>query len=484
MIDYSRDRSHFRVEPVEIAAPASVDECRALVARARESGLGVTARGGGTGLAGQALGDGLIVDLSRHFTGISAYDAETGLIRAESGVTPAALARALEPCARAFAPYPSTGAVCTLGGMFANNAWGVNAPCFGATVDHVESVEVVLADGTAREFGPVDPCSAKASSLERTVFERIDAQRALILAAYPPPAIPNNAGYALDRIARGRPWVADAAPFNLARLLAGSEGTLALVTALTLRTVPAAKQRFARVLRFDSASDAVAAVPGLLTAATIALEMLDASVLAAWAQTNAGTTPPWAEHAGGALLIQELDPDATESLPPPVRESITLRDAEVEAAWTLRRTALESVSAIARSDGRKPVSGFEDTAVPIARLPEYTRAFLDLLAAEGLDCVVYGSAGMGVLYFRPFLNLDDRSDRQRFDRLQRAQAELVWSFGGTVTAKHGDGRLRSHLLRDQYPADVISIWRDIKRLFDPHGVFTAGFLAGCDPENH
>ena len=487
----AQDASPYRVLPCAVVQPRTAEECRSVVAWAREQGVALIPRGGGTGLAGQCVGAGVVVDLACHLDAIDAPDPETGTVRVQPGVTGGALNRALAPHGRMFGPDPSTTSRATLGGMLGNNAWGPHAPVDGTTRDNIVAVEAVLADGRAVTLAPTcDPGDGDAPDVRRrqALHGLLERHRGAIEAAFPAPdsGLCSNNGYPLYQLLRQSPFQAQGPAFNEATLFAGAEGTLGLVTAITLRTRPLRRERRVLCPHFRDVASALAAVPAALAAGACAVELLDAHLLALTrAHPAQSANRFWLEGEPGAvLLIEFADGREPGDLPGMLRAGgatiIPRVDEGVERVWALRRAALGLL--MGRSHGRRAVTAFEDTAVPVERLPEYAERFAQLLYSEGVEAVHYGSVSLGLLHLRPLLDLGDAEDRARFRRLLDGQAALVREFGGVWSTKHGDGRLRAPWLEAVLGADAMAAMRVVKTLYDPEGLFNPGkILDAPDP---
>ena len=497
----AQDASPYRVLPAAVVVPRTPADCRIVVDWARERGIALIPRGGGTGLAGQCVGSGVVVDLTRHFTAIDEYDPESGTIRVQPGVTCGALNRALAGHGRMFGPDPSTVTRATLGGMLGNNAWGPHAPVDGTTRDNVVAVEAVLADGRAvtlkstSDAGKTDagesyPATRAAVNMQRQqdLLDLLYRYREPIEAVYPATdsGLCSNNGYPLYQLLRQAPFRADGVPFNEAQLFAGAEGTLGLVTAITLRTRPLRTDRCVLCPHFPDVASALAAVPAALAAGACAAELLDAHLLELTRTHPAQAANRfWLEGSPGAvLLIEFADGRDPGELPALLRNcgatAVPMVSEDVERVWALRRAALGLL--MGRSHGRRAVTAFEDTAVRVEHLPAYAERFGRLLAAEGVEAVHYGSVSLGLLHLRPLLDLGDADDRARFRRLLDGQAALVREFRGVWSTKHGDGRLRAPWLETVLGREAMAAMRAVKTLYDPEGLFNPGkILDAPDP---
>lgn len=497
---YATDASPYQKMPLAVARPKHRDDCAALMAFAAHERLPLIPRAAGTSLAGQCVGDGLAIDFTRHMNRILAIDPERRRARVQPGVIRDDLNDALRPLGLMFAPDPSTSNRCMIGGMFGNNAWGSHALRYGTTRDHVLSVEAVLSDGSVARFASVTSGQLREKlaldNLEgriyRAVFQAIDRHRALILERFPSPdGIPRNAGYPLDVLARGQPWDSRGPPFNLARLLGGSEGTLALVSEIEVNLVPLPSQHRLACVQFDSLSRALGAVAVAMSHQPSAVELVDRHILML-TQTNLEQQRHrfWIEGDPAAVLLIDFVDETGDGVDSAVGSlmaelhSRNLGHARKVLDSPLREQALALRAAglglLMGMPGRiKAVTGIEDTAVAVADLPAYAEAVLSIMAGHGTDCVVFGPAGWGVLHFRPLLDLGSRDGRRLYEHILEEVFERAIRFGGTLSAKHGDGRLRAPYLTGLLGDELYGLLRGIKAVFDPqellnpHKIFDA-----------
>ncbi|KQS56747.1 oxidoreductase [Geodermatophilus sp. Leaf369] len=468
--EYSSDASNHRVVPTAVAYPRHTDEVLAALAVCRELGAPLTMRGGGTSIAGNAIGPGLVLDTSRHLTRILALDPEAATATVQPGVVLDDVTRAGAPHGLAYGPDPSTHSRATFGGTIGNNACGAHAMSAGRAADTVVALDVVTAAGdrfTAGpgSAGPVDlwPVVDGALAAIRTGSGRFHRQ---------------VSGYSLEHLLpeRGR---------HVGRFLAGSEGTLAVLLGATvsLARVPAATALV--VLGYPDMPAAADAVPGLLPHAPRAVEGLDARLVEVvrgrkgqdavpdlprgegWLFVEVGGTSP----ADAADAARRLAADAG------ALDSLVVTGADALRLWRIREDG-------AGLGGRTPAGapawpGWEDAAVPPEHLGAYLRDFRGLLHAHGLDALVYGHFGDGCVHARidfPF------ADRPRVYReFVTAAADVVAGYGGSVSGEHGDGRARSELLPRMYAPELIAAFAAVKHAFDPTGLLNPGVITDPEP---
>jgi FAD/FMN-containing dehydrogenase/Fe-S oxidoreductase len=493
---YATDASPYQQPPLGVARPRSREDCVNLMRWATTQRIPLIPRGAGTSLAGQCVGTGLVVDIARHMNQILAIDPINKKARVQPGVVLADLNDALRHHGLWFPPDPSTATRCTLAGMVGNNAWGVHAVRDGTTRDWVEAMDVILSDGSEARFGPLTEAKRqeklKLDSLEGAIHRKLDQligeHRARILERYPSSrGVPNNMGYALDVLARQQPWDPDGPPFNLAPFLCGSEGTLTLVTEITLRLAPLPARRLLLCAHFHTLAEAIRGVEVAMKATPAALELLDRNILEL-TRNNAEQARHrfWIEGGPDAVLLIELRGESE------ARELIdhfrsrrlgyafpVLASPELDQVWELRRAGLGLLMGLPGK--QKAVTGIEDTAVALRDLPAYVDAMLALMRSHGVPCVVYGPVSMGGLHLRPLLDIASPQGLATFETLLTETANVVKRFGGSLSAKHGDGRLRAPYLASILGSDMVALLREIKATFDPAHVLNPGKVLDPPP---
>lgn len=494
---YATDASIFQVEPMGVALPRSLDDLRAVVRFAAERGLVILPRGGGTSLAGQAVNRALVIDCSKFLRSVTRIDAEARRVTVEPGAVLDDLNRALAPHGLVFGPDVATSGHATLGGMIGNNSAGARSILYGRTVEHVIALRAMLADGSEHVFeegaGERDPVIRDLTARVAAIVQRV---REPVRARYPKIVRRVN-GYnldlILDQIERSTPGTLDRV--NLAHLLCGSEGTLAVTMEATLNAVPLPARRGLAIVAFDSVDAALAMLAPVLATKPSAVELLD-DVVIEMARANTGCRgyvdllPRAAAGRTDAVLYVEYSVDADAALS---ERFAALRagvgDAGMQVytdpaammdAWTLRRSGEPLLHAI--PGNRKPVSFIEDTAVDPARLAAFVHEFRAIVARHGTRAAYYAHASVGCLHIRPLIDLHEADDLDRMEAIAREVTDLVVRFGGALSGEHGDGRARSHLLERFYGPEIIAAFRDIKRLFDPGNRLNPGNIV--DPSPH
>jgi FAD/FMN-containing dehydrogenase/Fe-S oxidoreductase len=472
---YSSDASLYRVVPSVVARPRHADELLAVIDVARAAGAPVTMRGAGTSIAGNAVGTGIVVDTTRHLNRVLALDPEARTARVQPGTVHATLQRAAAGHALRFGPDPSTHTRCTIGGMIGNNACGSRALGYGRTVDNVESLEVVTGTGERLSLGPATAGSVTQDRLERLV----DGHLATVRTEFG--RFPRQvSGYSLEHLLPERQRRTD-------RLLVGSEGTLAVVLAATVRLVEDAPQRALAVLGYPSMAEAADAVPGLLHHPLVACEGLDSRIVDVVRARRGAAVVPELPGGSGWLFAEVTGDTAAEAR---ARAEAVARDAgarahrvvsepaEMAALWRIRE---DGAGLAARSLDRPALSGWEDAAVPPDRLGDYLRGFDALLTEHGYGGVPYGHFGDGCVHVRIDFALEDRPGRAAFRSFLEQAAGLVASYGGTLSGEHGDGRARSELLPAMYSAEALDLFAAVKGILDPDNLLNPGVLVDPRP---
>ena len=467
---YAVDASIYRVEPAAVAFPRSAVEAANLLRVAAESGVEITPRGAGTGLAGGALGSGLVVDFARHSRRISEFDAERRTVRVGAGVVLDQLNDELAPHGMWFGPDVATSSRATLGGMIANNSSGAHAPVYGTTAEHVEALEIVLADGTVavvgRDSGGLEEIRDAADAI---VAEHTDA----INERLPEGLFKRWPGYGLDRALRS--------PGDLTQLVAGSEGTLAGIASAILRVVPKPHSRFLGILFFQSVMEALQSTVELGDLGAAAIEHLDRAAL----DQTAGKRAFAAARAllqldekpcEALLLVEFFDDDAglddLERRGLGVRRLLCRDPAEQELAWGLRRAGLSLLTS--RAGAAKPWGFIEDVCVRPERLPEYVMGLREIFEPLGLEASFYGHAASGELHVRPVLDLHTAGDIVKLRQVADQVSDLCRRFRGSLTAEHGVGLARTEYVEAQLGPELVDANRRLKVLFDPGGVLNPG----------
>ncbi len=492
---YATDASIYQVEPIGVVVPRRADEAAAVVRYCSEHGLPVLPRGGGTSLAGQAVGRAVVIDFSAHCRRITEIDAARALAVVEPGVVLDSLNAAAAPHGLMFGPDVATTTHATLGGMIGNNSAGAHSILYGRTVEHVEALDAVLAGGEPVRLARGG--EGRALELARGTAAIVAPLGAEIRRRYPKTTRRVN-GYNLDlfldEMEASTPGTLDGV--NLAHLVCGAEGTLAVVTSATVRLVPRPARTGLAIASFAGLPEALAAVGPILETKPAAIELID-DVIISLAEGNAECRryvellPTLRGARPGAVLYVEYFADDDAGLARKLRELDAVlggaaatrtytHPGPLRAAWTLRRAGEPLLHGI--PGDRKPVAFVEDTAVDPRRLADFVREFREIVAAHGTaTAACYAHASVGCLHIRPLIRLRDPADRAAMEAIAIAVTDLVLRYEGALSGEHGDGRARSPLLPRFYGEPICRAFASIKALFDPSGILNPGIIVRPEP---
>jgi FAD/FMN-containing dehydrogenase/Fe-S oxidoreductase len=482
---YSTDASLFEIEPLGVVVPRDEEDVQALVRYAGENQASLIARGAGSGVAGESLGAGIIVDFSRHFRSVLEESSDT--IRVQPGVVYRDLTQRLAASGRRIAPQPAHGE-CTVGGMAAGNASGPRAFRHGYIRDHVDAIRVVLDDGSAAGVGrtsrwpPAEGEHGRLQDVISSVVTLLD-QNAEVIRDCQPRTRFNRCGYLLHD-------VLDAEYLDLARLLIGSEGTLGLFTEIVLRTIPLPSGRSAALLGFASLDAALGAAQTVLLTGPTACELMDRRLLRL-ARGDAAVSALIPTEAEAVLLVEyEADGPAearvfafdlinrlTQADRPPLALASSEAD-EIDLFWRVHEAALSSLAALRGTE--RPTAVVEDVAVPVEVLPEYLRRVQDVLQRREVVATYLISAAAGQVDMRPFLDLRRREDGAKLWALADEVYDIVLEMGGTISSRNGTGLARSPWVSRQY-GRLYPVFRELKAVFDPRRLFNPGKIVGPVP---
>jgi FAD/FMN-containing dehydrogenase/Fe-S oxidoreductase len=468
---YATDASIYQIEPVGVAFPKGAHQASALIRGAADAGVSVTPRGAGTSLVGNAIGEGLIVEFSRHNREITDLDLEKRSVRVGAGVVLDQLNDFLRPHGFCFGPDVATSSRATLGGMIANNSSGARCPIYGTTADHLISLEVLMADGRIENIGT----GHQSLAAERArIGNLIRAKSAEMAERWPQGLIKRWPGYGIERFLR--------APNDLTNIFAGSEGTLAAIFSAELKILPLPSKKGLGLIFFSSVDEAMQATVELLDLKPAAIEHIDRPLLdqtkgqfhfqAARDLLELDTQPC------ESILIVEFYDDVTERLSILQSRKIGLRTkiltepAQMNLVWSVRKSGLSLLTGCIGP--AKPVAFIEDAAVRPAQLPEYVRGLRSIMKPLGLEASYYGHAASGLLHVRPVLNLHNADDLKKFRQVADQTSVLVRQFKGSLSAEHGVGIARTEYMREQLGDELFGVMREIKRMFDPQNIFNPG----------
>lgn len=504
---YSTDASEYQETPLAVALPGSEAHVRELVAFAARQRVGLVPRTAGTSLAGQTVGSGIVIDLGRHLNRILGYDPATRRVRVQPGVVRNELNLFLRPHGVFFGPETATATRAMIGGMVGNNSCGTNSIVYGSTRDHLVSARGFLSDGTEATFGPLTPAEfaakcAAPDSLETRIYRAVrdllgDARnRELIRAHYPKPAVTRrNTGYALDLLMDcGVFDPASARPFNLCRLIAGSEGTLFLGVEFELNCEPLPPPGALLCAHFATVADALRATLIAMRHRPHGCELMDRILLECTKANLEQAKNRFFVHGDpGAVLAIEIRRESRAAIEDEMRAlEAALRAAglgyafpvvwgdDMHRVWELRRAGQGVLNNV--EGDAKPREIVEDTAVAVEDLPAYIAEFDALMRdTYGLECTYYAHAGAGELHMRPLFNLRTPDGLRLFRRIATDVAALVKKYRGSLSGEHGDGRLRGEFIRFMVGDDCYAMMRRIKDTFDPHRIFNPGKIIDTPP---
>lgn len=468
---YATDGSHYQVMPAGVAFPRTPQEAAQAIRAAADENVPVIPRGAGTGLAGGAIGEGLVIDFARYRRGIRAFDPETRTVHVESGVVLDQLNGFLRPHGLMFGPDVATSSRATLGGMIGNNSSGARSRRFGTTIDHIVSIDVVLADGrtatVGRDLDGLPDVRQQADDLMRAVGPAV-AKR------FPEGLFKRWPGYGFERWLRGSQ--------DLTRLIGASEGTLAGITGATISLTDLPREPGLAILFFPTVVEAMQAAVELLDLDPVAIEHCDRVMFE--------PTRGQLEFASARALLG-LEGDRSESFlivefwdeVPSRLETVSRRrlgtrtlaltdPAAMAKVWGLRKAGLTLLTG--RIGPAKPVTCIEDACVLPERLPDYVNGLQKLLDQERLEASFYGHAAAGLLHVRPVLDLHRAEDVRKFRRVSDEVSALVKELKGSISAEHGVGIARTEYLGEHLGPELMDASRKLKTIFDPKGVMNPG----------
>ncbi|WP_227376194.1 FAD-binding and (Fe-S)-binding domain-containing protein [Haladaptatus halobius] len=490
---YATDASAYEVTPIGVVFPRSTADVSAVMAYCAKREIPVLPRGGGTSLAGQSVNEAVVLDFTRHMDALLDFDPEGRTARAQPGIVLGDLNRALADRDLKFAPDPAWGDKSALGGAIGNNSTGAHSLKYGKTDAYVEECEVVLADGTVTRFGEVtiDELreAADGDSLEAEIYAEIlrivDEETEAVHDAFPQ-LKRNVSGYNLDRLVEE----ADDGSVNLARLLAGSEGTLAIVTEATVSLEPVPETKSMALLTYGSLNAAMEDVAPILDHDPAAVEVLDDVLVSLARDTEEfrDVVEMLPEGTDSVLLVEfyaEDDEDGREKVARLRNDregnrALAAMEAHDEAErarfWKLRKSGLPIL--LSRTTDAKHISFIEDAAVPPENLPEYVAEFQQVLEENDTFASVYAHAGPGCLHVRPLIDTKSPAGVNQMEAIADGVTDLVVEYGGSVSGEHGDGRARTQWNRKLYGERVWNIFRDLKSAFDPDWLLNPGQVCG------
>jgi len=492
---YATDASAYREMPLAVAIPGNIDDLKQLILFARKEKTSLIPRAGGTSLAGQVVGNGIVVDISKNFTKILELNKEEHWVRVQPGVIRDELNMFLKPYGLFFGPETSTANRAMIGGMVGNNSCGSNSVVYRSTREHLLEVKALLNDATEAEFKAfnIDEFHAKCEgdSLEANIYKRTRGllsnyeNQVEIRKEFPKKSIERrNTGYALDVLLESSPFTAGSEDFNFCKLIAGSEGTLAFLTDIKLNVVPLPpKETGLLCVHFNTIDESLRANLIALKYKPSASELIDHYILECTKDNiEQRKNRFFVQGDPGAILVIEFSKENREEIVKTAQQVETeMRAAglgyhfpllfgdDTKKIWTLRKAGLGLLGNLPGDEKAVPV--IEDTAVDVNDLPAYIREFNEILKNYDLYSVHYAHAGSGEIHLRPIINLKTKEGNALFRKIAEEIATLVKKYNGSLSGEHGDGRLRGEFIRQMVGEKNYQLMREIKYTFDPENIF-------------
>ena len=514
---YATDASAYREMPLAVAIPKDESDIKKLIAFAHENNTSLIPRTAGTSLAGQVVGNGIIVDVSRTFTKILELNIEESWVRVQPGVVRDELNYFLNEYGLFFGPETSTANRAMIGGMVGNNSCGSNSVVYGSTRDHLLAVKGFLSDGSFVEFSPVATVALtadegkntfsdkmKGDTLEAKLYQHIynllsnlDNQ-VEIKREFPKPSIKRrNTGYAIDELLDefiAPPSGAEGAFFNFCKLIAGSEGTLMFLTEIKLHVNPLPPKNLGLVcVHFNSIDEALRANLIALKYNPSAVELIDHYILECTKENKEQLQNRFfVQGDPGAVLVVEIARESKDE----VEKLAAKMETEMRAAglgyhfpllfgedtkkiWTLRKAGLGLLSNLPGDE--KAVAVIEDTAVDVNDLPDFIRDFNEILTKNRMSAVHYAHAGSGEIHLRPIINLKTHEGHRQFRLIAEEISTLVKKYKGSLSGEHGDGRLRGEFIRQQIGEKNYALIKELKQVWDPQNIFNPNKIVDTPP---
>ncbi|MHC4781779.1 MAG: anaerobic glycerol-3-phosphate dehydrogenase subunit C [Planctomycetota bacterium] len=482
---FSTDASIYRIVPQCVAAPKDTADIVAVVKYAADNQIPIAPRGAGSGLAGESLTSGIVLDLRRFMDSIIETADDGSWVRVQPGVVLDTLNQHLSKWSRKIGPDPSSGNRAVMGGVVANNATGAHSLQYGYISGHIQSVRAVLADGACVELtetvaaGP----QSREGQLAEACLELLGDKQELIEKAQPATKR-NRCGYSIQQI------VSDS-HLNLAKLMAGSEGTLAVFSEMTLRTVPVPKAKGLVQFEFSDFQTMARAVPLIVERGASACELMDHTLIMIARNAFPKYRSVLPAQCAATLLVEQTGDDS-QKVQAKIDHTIktvgslatghleVLDENEQAFLWKARKDAVPLLN---REKGPShPIAFIEDISVDNSQLDKYVVGLESIAKKYDIPTAFYGHAGDGELHVRPYLDLSRPDQIQQMQQIAEEVFLLAWSLGGTISGEHGDGLLRSAFIKRQYGSQYYQLLRGIKRIFDPAGIFNPGKIINDDPD--
>jgi FAD/FMN-containing dehydrogenase/Fe-S oxidoreductase len=498
---YATDASAYREMPLAVAIPKSIADIKKLIHFAVDNKTSIIPRTAGTSLAGQVVGNGIIVDVSKHFTQILQVNKEEHWVRVQPGVVRDVLNIELKKHGLFFGPETSTANRAMIGGMVGNNSCGSNSVVYGSTREHILEANAILADGSEVVFANKSLPNFPKEGLEGDIYQKthqilVDSfNQDEIKREFPKPTVERrNTGYALDMLLNLAPYNADGQPFNMCQLIAGSEGTLCFLTEIKLHVndLPPTEIGLSCV-HFNSVEESLRANLIALKYKPSASELMDHYILECTkANKEQMQNRFFVEGDPGAILVVEFRSENLREIETKAKAmEAEMRDAglgyhfplvtgpDTKRVWDLRKAGLGLLSNLPGDE--KAVAVIEDTAVDVNDLPDFIREFNEILTTNGMYSVHYAHAGSGEIHLRPIINLKTAEGHKQFRLIAEQIATLVKKYKGSLSGEHGDGRLRGEFIKQMVGEHNYGLMKQIKQVWDPHNVFNPNKIVDTPP---
>ncbi len=505
---YSTDASQYKEMPLAVTKPKTKDDIKKIIAFAKENDTSIIPRGAGTSLAGQVVGSGIVIDISKYMNEIIEFNKEEKYVIVEPGVVPAELNLFLAKYNLQFGPETSTANRCVVAGMLGNNSCGLHSIVYGSVREHILEVDAILADGSEVTFKALSKdefqqkLNDNPNQLEKSIYQNINKilsnseNQKEIRDKFPAPELTRrNMGYAIDSLLNSEIFTEGGEPFNFCKLLAGSEGTLAFSHRIKLNLIPLPpKYKGLVCAHFETLEESLLGNLVALKHNPTAIELMDDAIM----QCTKGNREQnknrfFVKGDPGAMLIIEFSYetekellDTASSLEKDFKEAglgyhfpLVTGAGKIKQVWALRTAGLGLLSNI--PGDRKGVPGIEDTAVLPKYLPDYIADLKKVLGKLGLDNIYYAHIATGEIHFRPLINFKDPADVKIFDTLMTEVAALVKKYRGSMSGEHGDGRVRGKFIPFMLGEHNYQLIKDLKKAWDPDNIFNPGKIIDSPP---
>lgn len=501
---FATDASVYRELPIGVVFPKNKDDIKSIIIFCNENSIPIIPRAGGTSLAGQCVGSGLVIDVSKHMINVIDIDGKSKTAVVQPGVIRDELNHILKPEKLMVGPNTSTANRAMIGGMIGNNSCGSTSIVYGNTRDHIVKLKTILSDGSEAVFEALSKkefdLKCNLSNLEGNIYRYLESVlndndlKAIIEENYPKSSIKRrNTGYALDALMESEVASGISSKINVCKLLCGSEGTLAFITEATigLVDVPPANEVLVAI-QFNSVDESLKAVPYIMNHSPFACELMDKTILDCTKGQRLYEQDRFFIKGDpmAILLVSFVHDDLNEAQR--LIDSLLL-DIEndefdfvysivhdnIERIWNLRKAGLGLLANL--PGDKKAVACIEDTAVAIEDLSAYINEFTILMKEFGQRSVYYAHAGAGEIHLRPLLDLKQQKDRELFVKISQASVKLVKKYGGSLSGEHGDGRVRAPFIKEMYGDEIYSIFCELKSVWDPKNIFNPGKIVNAKP---